>query len=51
MDKEKRFTISVDRALHNWIKGRSKANGRSMSSEVVQIVKKAKVKKEVKSKK
>jgi hypothetical protein len=51
MDKTKRFTISMDSALHRWIRGRSKTNGRSMSSEVVQIVKREKVAKEVESKK
>jgi metal-responsive CopG/Arc/MetJ family transcriptional regulator len=51
MDKIKRFTISMDSTLHSWIRGRSKTNGRSMSSEVVQIVKKEKVAKEAKSKK
>jgi hypothetical protein len=50
MDTTKRFTISMDSALHRWIRGRSKTNGRSMSSEVVQIVKKEKAVKEVKSK-
>jgi len=42
MKEQKRFTVSMPIAVHSWLKQRANVSSRSMSSEVLEIVKKEK---------
>ena len=42
MDEKKRFSVSMPLNLHGWLKQRANANSRSMSGEVLEIVKQEK---------
>ena len=49
MKEQKRFTVSMPIAVHSWLKQRASVSSRSMSGEVLEVVKKEK-EKEVKGK-
>jgi hypothetical protein len=49
MNVNKRFTVTMPYSVHKWLKNRAIASSRSMSGEVLEIVKNEK-RKEVKTK-